>query len=689
MPFSQENRLLKLDTPLEENALMLQSLSGREGMSQLFHFDLDLLSEQDSIDFKLILGQPVTIRILLSDGSTERYWNGYVSRFGQSGSDSKFTHYRMEVVPWLWFLTRNARCTIYQNKTIPDILQDVFQGAGFRDFKNLLTATYQPREYCVQYRETDFNFVSRLMEQYGIFYYFEHEEEKHTLVLGDSQSIHQECPGQATAHYNLTAGDLDSEDVVTSWSLEQDIRSGMYALSDYNFKTPNTSLFQDMSTIFPVLNNSILQIYDYPGGYEDQTQGAALVRLRMQEEETAHLLASGTSVCRAFAPGYTFSLEDHYRGDINIKYLLTEVQHLASVGSYYQKDPKEVARYSNHFKCTPADFVFRPPRIARKPLVQGPQTALVVGKAGEEIWVDNFGRVKVQFYWDILGEKDENSSCWIRVSQPWAGKGWGAMWIPRIGQEVVVSFLEGDPDRPLITGRVYNADQTVPYVLPDHQTVSTFQSRSSKGGGTQNYNEIRFEDKKGAEDVLIHAELTMHNSVEATQFITVGGNRNITTGSQGNADKDHGNLKEVAWGNHSLTAGKDAREMVGANKSLYVGGDKKEEIKGSKHLHIHQNRREHVEADYTLNIDGSFGSKALSLSFDVDSNVVISAGTVVVEAKEFVSINGPGGFVKIDPSGVTISGTMVLINSGGVKGTGIPMQMEEPADPDETEVPDK
>jgi type VI secretion system secreted protein VgrG len=685
MPYTQENRLITLTTPLGDDVLLLQGLTGNEGISRMFRFNLDLLSEKNDIKFEDIIGQRVTITVTLPDGS-DRYFNGFVSRFAQSGSEKRFTHYQMEVVPWLWFLTRTADCQIFQNFNIPDILQIVFADHGYSDFKNSLTATYNPVEYCVQYRETDFNFVSRLMEQYGIFYFFEHEENKHTLVLADSPSAIQPCPGQESAHYNVTSGDLDAEDVITAWHIEQELRTGKYSLQDYNFETPSANLESNDPTVFTVGGNTKFEIFDYPGDYTNLSDGGKLAKIRMQEEEASHKVATGSSVCRAFTSGYKFDLKDHYREDMNDSYLLTEVQHVASMGGSYTHDNSDGAHYSNHFTSILASVPFRPARVTPKPFVQGPQTALVVGKAGEEIWVDKYGRVKVQFYWDRLGQRDEDSSCWIRVSQPWAGQNWGAMWIPRIGQEVVVSFVEGDPDRPLITGRVYNADQTVPYGLPDHQTRSGFKSRSSKGGGPANFNEIRFEDKKGSEDVLIHAERTMHNSVEASQFITVGVNRNITTGYCEDDGSTHGDVKEFVYGNHNLIVMLDARQKILGSKSLHVVGDQLESIDGNMHLNVGKDRREYVDGDYTLMVGGSMGTETTSLSFKVDSNAVLAADTVIIKANTAISINGPGGFVKIDQSGVTISGTMVLINSGGSQSDGTPMEMvqlKSPVEPDE------
>jgi type VI secretion system secreted protein VgrG len=744
MPYTQENRLIALDTPLGDDVLMLQGFTGREGISRLFRFNLDLISDQNDIDFDDIVGQQVTIRVFLSDGSSERYFNGFVSRFAQSGSGTQFSNYQMEVVPWLWFLTRIADCRIFQNMTIPDIVQKVFQSRGYSDFKSALTASYDPLEYCVQYRETDFNFVSRLMEQYGIFYYFEHEDGKHTMVLADSASAHQACPEQESAHYSLTAGDLDSDDVITAWHVEQELRTGKYSHTDYNFETPGASLMANEPTVVEVGGNTNFEIYDYPGDHIDQSHGGNLAKIRMQEEEAGHMVITGSSACRAFTSGYKFDLKDHYRSDMNDSYILTELQHVATVGSYGQSASAEHAHYSNRFTCIPASVPFRPPRLTPKPFVQGPQTALVVGKSGEEIWVDKYGRIKVQFYWDRQGQKDENSSCWIRVSQPWGGKGWGAMWIPRMGQEVVVNFIEGDPDRPLITGRVYNADQTVPYTLPDHQTVSTFMSRSSKGGGSGNYNEIRFEDKNGSEQIFINAERDMDQRVEVDSREFIGSNRHLNVGA--NQTENIGANKHITVAsnhvesigqNMSLTVGNDLMETIGNDQHWNVGNNLQanfgnevhrnvgtnqiENIGTDLHMNIGANRVENVGANLSLNIGGnraesvasnldlSVGSnrteqvgsnQSLSVGSNSDeqigSNYALTAGqnitiqggmNVVIEAGMQLTLTGPGGFITIGPAGVAIQGTMVLINSGGSAGSGSSANTKSPKSPDSPKSP--
>jgi type VI secretion system secreted protein VgrG len=743
MAYQQENRFIKLKTPLGEDVLLLQGFTGREGISQLFKFSLDLLSDKNSIAFKDIIGQNVTITVTLAD-SKERYFNGFVSRFAQSGSSTRFTNYHMEIVPWPWFLTRIADCRIFQNMTIPDIIQKVFQSRGFSDFKKSLTGSYDAREYCVQYRETDFNFISRLMEQYGIFYYFEHADGKHTMVLADSPSAHQSCPNQSSANYNMTAGDLDSEDVVTSWNMEQELRTGKFSMTDYNFETPGANLMSNEPTVVSVGGNSKFEIYDYPGDFLNQSQGGKLAKVRMQEEEASHLVAHGSSVCRAFTSGYKFDLKEHYRDDVNSSYVLTEIQHVASVSGSYDHSEAVGAYYSNHFNCIPAAVPFRPPRITPKPFVQGPQTALVVGKSGEEIWVDKYGRIKVQFYWDRQGKKDENSSCWMRVSQPWGGKGWGAMWIPRMGQEVVVSFEEGDPDRPFISGRVYNADQTVPYTLPDHQTVSSFMSRSSKGGAAANYNEIRFEDKMGSEQIFINAERDMDQRVEVDSREFIGANRHLNVGANQTenigADKHlnvAANHVEAIGKNMSLTVGVDLMETIGNDQHLNVannlqenigkdvniniganqivnmgadlhvniGANKVENIGSNLSLNVGSNRMENVGTDANLTVGGdcneSVGGK-LSVSVGGDRHesigtvysleagqeVHLKGGSkVIIEGGMQISLIVGGNFVDIGPAGVTIQGTMVKINSGGSAGSGTSASPKSPKSPESPKSP--
>ncbi|MCI0620914.1 MAG: type VI secretion system tip protein VgrG, partial [Acidobacteria bacterium] len=594
MTYTQKNQIIAIETALGKDVLLLNDLSGREGISQLFSFHLKLLSTESTLAYEKVVGQRASISLRLADG-TMRYLNGFLSRFSQSGQDSRFTHYEAEFVPWLWFLTRTSDCRIFQNKSVPEIIVKIFEDLGFTDFKNLCGGGFEKREYCVQYRETDFNFVSRLMEQEGIFYFFEHEKNKHTLVMAHSSSVHKACPEQSRVRCQFTGLQeaIEQEGVVTAWGATYEFRPGKYALTDYNFETPTTNLAAMIGSRFRVANNDKFEIYDYPGEYLKKADGEKLVRVRMEEEEATHLVASGVSTCRAFVSGFSFDLVEHYRRDANQTYVLTEVEHFIAVGEAYTSDAAATETYSNHFTCIPKSVPFRPPRVTPRPVIQGPQSAVVVGKSGEEIWVDKYGRVKVQFHWDRQGKKDENSSCWIRVSQPWAGSNLGAMWIPRIGQEVLVEFLEGDPDQPIITGRVYNAQQMPPYTLPDHQTRSTHKSRSSKGGGSGNYNEIRFEDKKGSEQLFLHAEKNMDVRVK-----------------------------------------EESREHVGKSMHLIVKENQKELIQKDYHREIKMNRQEKVGMDMSTQVDmNRYDKTKLNWAHEANMQVHIKAGMqVIIEA---------------------------------------------------------
>ena len=661
--YTQEGGLFKIDTPLGKDVLLLRGFKGTEGISRLFRFELDLLSEESSISFPDIVGTNVTISLKQPDGSY-RYLNGIISRFAQQATEEQFTSYSAEMVPWLWLLTRNADCRIFQNKTIPDIITQVFSDLGFNDYTNSLQGSYDPREYCVQYRESDLNFVSRLMEEYGIFYFFKHQQGKHTLVLADASTAHSACPGQSSVRYVTVSGG-PQEDVITEWQIEQELRTGKYSMEDYNFQTPSTNLMVNEPTVYEVGGNSKFEIYDYPGEYLTKGAGESLARVRMQEEEAEHLFAHGMSQCRMFVSGYKFTLEEHPRKDMNADYVLTEIQHTAVTDAYPSSRLAEGESYSNTFTCIPLSVPFRPLRVTPRPTVKGIQTAVVTGPSGEEIYSDNYGRVKVQFFWDRLGKKNENSSCWIRVSQSWAGKNWGAMFLPRIGQEVIVDFLEGDPDQPLITGRVYNAEQMPPYTLPDMQTRSTFQSRSSKGGGTSNYNEIRFEDLKGSEQIFINAEKDLDLRVENDSREYIGNHRHLIV----NASQ-----LELVNGDKHLHVKGNQIEKIAGNMSLQVGGDELQQVGGNLSLRVGQSRNEKV---------------GVTQAMEAGQTIHLKAGaSVIIEAGMQLSLKGPGGFVDIGPAGVTIQGTMVLINSGGAAGSGPGASPQSPTDPTDPDTAD-
>ncbi|HME37271.1 MAG TPA: type VI secretion system tip protein TssI/VgrG [Candidatus Sulfotelmatobacter sp.] len=687
--YTQKDGLIALSVDgLQEDEVLLQGFTGMEGLSRLFTFHLDLLSQEDSIDFTKVLGKKAVVTIQTAKANTPRYINGYVSRFSQGGFDATFFHYQMEIVPWFWFLTRQADCRIFQGKSVPEIVTEIFDQQKDKshkaDYKMSVNAgDYDKLEYCVQYRETTFNFVSRLLEQEGIFYYFEHTKDSHTLVACDNSVSLPACPVSPTVPYDPTAGtSMGSGEHISNLHAKREFRTGQYTSTDYNFETPSTSLKAGEETVIKVGGNDPYEIFDYPGVHTTLDQGQDYSKIRMEEHEAAHHVVVGSGRVRDFAPGKTFTLSTHYRGDVNSSYLITEIRHSASEGGTYFSDNNAMDENSSiEFHCIPKSIPYRPPRVTPKPFVQGPQPALVVGKENEEIWVDPYGRVVVQFYWDRYGQKNENSSCWIRVSQPWAGGNWGAIWIPRIGQEVLVSFLEGDPDRPVITGRVYNANQMPPYTLPDYQTRSTFKSRSSKGGGASDYNELRFEDLKGQEQIFINAQKDMDLRVENDSREFIGANRHlIVTTNQ---------VEQIQTDKHLHVQGKHF-EKVDSDMSLNVGGNQMESVTGNKSLNVTGDQKESVTGNVSLSVTGG-KMDSITMGYMMSAlSIHLSAETgIVIECPVGITLSSGANSIDIGPAGVFVTGTpFVYLNSGSSPAStsdpssGSPDSPTAPNDPD-------
>jgi type VI secretion system secreted protein VgrG len=620
MPLTQKTRSLNLTSPLGEDVLLLTRFTGQESMSRLFSYQLDMISENNAVTAADIVGSNVTFSVKLQDDS-RRYFNGFVSRLVAGREDLDGVRvYRAEVVPWLWFLTRTADCRIFQNKTVPQIIETIFSDLGFSGFEPNLRGNHKKWEYCVQYRETDFNFVSRLMEQEGIFYYFKHEDGKHTMVLADNKDAYATLPDD-TIDYPQVTGPAAFKDHITDWTHHYEFRSGKYAQTDYDFEKPSTSLMTNTKSIVSLPGIDKFEIYDFPGIYSEKSDGEAETKVHMEEVEAAFDQVQGASLCRTFGVGCKFTIGEHPTDSEEGKtYVITSIEHSASESLPYAAGASELEfSCTNRFTCIPSAIVFRPARITPKPRVTGVQTAIVVGPGGEEIFTDKYGRVKVQFHWDREGKKDENSSCWIRVAQNWAGKNWGIVFNPRIGQEVIVDFLEGDPDRPIIVGRIYNAEQMPPYALPGEQTKSTIKSRSSKGGGTDNFNEIRFEDKKGSEQVLIHAEKNQDIEVENDETHWVGHDRKKTidhdetthvkhdrTETVDNNEKItiHGNRTETVDKNETITIHSNRTETVDKEEKITIGGGRTEQVAKDEKITIGASRTENVAKEETITIAG-------------------------------------------------------------------------------------
>jgi len=636
MDYTQENRIIAIETPLDPDKLLLARLSGKEGISMPFSFELDLLSTDSAIVFEDIIGKDVSISIVLADGS-KRYFHGIISSLtqtrGSGGADAshQLALYKAVMVPKLWLLTRTLDSRIFQNLSVVDIVEQVLKENQVSDIEiNVAAADYEKLEYCVQYQETDFNFISRLLEHEGIYYYFRHEKNKHTMVISDSPKDHLPLEKE-DVRCMITAGGLTGEDMITALRRKKEIQSGKYTMKDFNFETPAADLKVEVTSA-TALGPGDREVYVYPGEYQKTKAGQRLANIRMQEKEAGVTTITGTGNCRAFTSGYRFTLKDHYRDEMNDQqYVLTRVAHEASE-TYEAADTGAEATYANSFTCIPFDVPYRPQRLARKPFIAGAQTAIVTGPSGDEIHTDKHGRVKVQFHWDRQGKKDDKTSCWIRVSQAWAGQGFGIMFLPRIGQEVIVEFLEGDPDRPIVTGRVYHGTNTPPYSLPDQKTKSTIKTNSSTGG--DGFNEIRLEDKKGEEQIFIHAEKNLDVRVKAGMFETVGGDSNIVVANNRliKVDKDLSetiteNRIEMIGKDLSITASGKENRVVGDKLSVQVGSDVAEQFGGN-----------HSEV--------------------TDGDVYIKAGgNLVIEAGTNITLKVGGSHIAMESSGITIKTT--------------------------------
>jgi type VI secretion system secreted protein VgrG len=592
MAGTQSNRFIGVTSPLGDDVLLFRRMTARESLGRLFEIELELLSSVEDVKIEDVLGQNMTVRLEIQDGS-DRYLNGFCSEFSQSGRLGRYAVYQAILRPWLWFLTRTADCRIFQEVTVPDIIKEVFREHGFSDFEESLSNSYRTWEYCVQYRETDFNFVSRLMEQEGIYYFFKHEDGKHMLVLADSYSAHDLIPAYEKVPYYPPSENVErEEDCITDWYLRKTVKTGNYVLESFDFKKPKAELVAN-SSISRKHARADFEMFDYPGEYVQKSDGDQYVRARLEELQAEHERVQGEADTRGFAAGGLFELVNYSREDQNREYLLVSVTHTATVSDYESGTGGADSEYSCSFEAQESKTPFRTPRTTRKPFVQGPQTAIVVGPSGEEIHTDEYGRVKVQFHWDRYGKADENASCWVRVSQVWAGKQWGAMHIPRMGHEVIVDFLEGDPDQPIVTGRVYNADNMPPYGLPDNKTQSGLKSRSSKEGTPDNFNEIRFEDKKGGEEMYIHAEKNQTIVVENDKSESVGHDNTESIG----------NDETIEVGNNrAKTVGVNQSEAIGSNKTIDVGANHSETIGANKTLSVGANHTESIGANMTIDV---------------------------------------------------------------------------------------
>ena len=589
---------ITLTSPLPSKDLRFEAMTLSAGLSELGQMKLALLSDKADLKPEDLLGKTMTVSVELRDGG-KRHFNGHVTRFGIGMHRGRFYGYEATVRPWLWFLTRTFDCRIFQELSVPDIVKKVFEDHGVANFEFKLFRSYRKWVYCVQYRESDYGFVARLLEHEGIYWYFQHSDGQHKLILVDSQSAHDAAPGAETLPYfpNTEQAPPDLE-YVSKWTFAREVETGKTALRSYDFERPSTDLVVRAAKQRKY-ELSDYEAFDYQGDYVMSADGTQIAEDRIDVLQSGFELLKGTSNAHGIQVGHLLKLSKHPREDQNAEHLVTSIKVHANVDS--QESGGSPGIFECEFDAIPSAQQFRPERFTPKPFVQGPQTAVVVGPAGDEIFTDKYSRVKVQFHWDRYGKKDDKSSCWVRVSSPWAGKSFGFIQVPRIGQEVVVDFLEGDPDQPIITGRVYNAEQMPPWDLPANATQSGLLTRSSKSGAYGNANAIRFEDKKGSEQLWLHAEKNQDIEVENDETHWVGHDRTKTIDHDETNHIKH-DRTETVDNDETITIHHDRKERVDNNEKVSIGVNRTEDVGANEDITIGANRTEKVGANESITI---------------------------------------------------------------------------------------
>lgn len=697
--FSQAERPLQVTTELGPDAFMLVGLSGEERISRPFVLTLDLVSRDPRVDGQDLLRSPVSVVVPRGEGSDPVHFHGVVRRFVQMGQEEGLTGYRAELVPWLWLLSLHRDCRIFQRRSAPDIVEEVFRDRGFTDFEFRLNGSYPEREYCVQYRESDLDFVSRLLEAEGIHYFFEHTSDRHLLVLSDNSALAPACDDGETP---IAVDSRGRKDVVDRMEAAHGVYVGDVELRDFDFEQAPTPLSSTIS------GTGEEKVYDYhPGRFTTREEGERLARLALEADEARRHIVHGSGNCRHFRSGLRFDLSGHYRSDMDTGYLLTQVRHKAGGGTWRSGSGDEF-EYRTEFTAIPVDIPYRPRRTTPTPHVAGSQTAVVVGKEGEEIWVDSFGRVKVKFHWDRSEAQDENASCWVRVSTSWAGKNWGSIQIPRIGEEVIVAFLEGDPDQPIIIGRVYNSDHMPPYDLPDQKTRSGVKSRSSKEGDSATFNEIRFEDLKGKEQIHIHAEKNLrveaenhHTSkvgghhvlwVEGARGVLVEGEESIDIetvdedGEPGSGEVQAGDYLEVESNQVVIIGKTHAMKCEEGYEVLVVDGNHVVTVEtgdqeivvesGDQEIRVDRGDQDIVVDQGNQGIEVTQGDQKTRV---INGNIGLKAdtGKITLEATQSIELKVGGNSIKIEQSGITVKGVKVDVEGDAQVNVKAPMAKVE------------
>ncbi|HGY2286307.1 TPA: type VI secretion system Vgr family protein [Klebsiella aerogenes] len=602
----------RITVQLPVEGLLFWKLSGHEAMSEMFELSLTLLGSDARLDRSKLLGQPVTVTIPTQNALSSRYFNGKITRVAVSAvelSGIRYAAYQLIIEPDLWPMKRDRNLRIFQGQTVPQIINTLLSEYQV-NVEDKLNGSYRVWDYCVQYQESSFAFISRLMELEGIAYHFRHEAGKHTLVLTDSATQHQPVSGYETIPYHQTAsGGITTEEGIGQWALEDSVTPGIYSLDDYDFRKPNAWLFQARQNPASPSPGSI-DVYDWPGRFVDHGHGEFYARIRQERWQVEHQQIQASATAVGIAPGATFTLTNAPFFSDNGEYLTTSADYLFEENSYASGGNSDIS-HQIHFRVIPSSVVYRPAQVTDWPRTYGPQTAKVVGPEGESIWTDRYGRIKVKFHWDRHAKGDDTSSCWVRVSSAWAGQGFGGVQIPRVGDEVVIDFINGDPDRPIVTGRVYNEASMPPWDLPGDATRMGFMTRS-KDGNIDNSSFLFFEDNPGNESVEMHSEKDMKISVENDKHVTIDGCRTTTIGKEqsdtvvGDSSFHYQKKRTTKVEDLELQEYNNGEETIiknGRKTDIQNGGDIRK-IKGDRELTLDGNNNEEVLANETIHING-------------------------------------------------------------------------------------
>jgi type VI secretion system secreted protein VgrG len=656
---SQANRIATIETPLGHD-LLFDGMNADEALGYPFRFELSLAGLRGDVRADDVLGKSALIRMQRSYGTGARLFHGFFTRFALVRSDRELFFYKATLSPWLWFLARSANCRIFQDQSVPEIVENVFESSGFGPFyfERRLRGSYTPWEYCVQYRETDYAFVTRLMEQEGIYYYFEHHENRHILILSDAPTSHRANPGYESVKWqSKSQGGYDIERM-HYWSMEQTHQTGSYRHTDYDFTNPKQSL-QAHYSLQGDYARSDYEVYDYPGEYNKLHDGEEWARVRMQSLQSVTRLATGYGGVRGLCAGALFELVNPADPAWSEKYLILSTN-LNVQSNAYTSSTAGVQGFACSVTAIRASEYYRPQRTIEKPRIAGVQTAMVTGPKDQEVFTDKYGRVKVQFHWDRKGKKDANTTCFVRVGQFCAGRRWGALFTPRIGQEVIVAFLEGDPDQPIIIGSVYNAIQMPAYLgegpdrkHADDPNISGIKTNTTPGGN--GYNELRFDDSKGKEQVFLHSERDVDVRVKNDTRTDVGGSLHLTVGFQDNSGELHGFIKEKIFRSKSTHARKTIGVYADGQHFVFVG--------------------EQGKCKQFMNAAGAIVTTAEQL-------FSVKAPTIVLEGGGEICLTCGPSFIKLTPAGIYINGPMVYINSGGHSTSSTEIEYSEPLEPD-------